>query len=71
MLQTNFLAYCLIVTVVLTSPELKPLQWSPNWQLQAVEQENQKLEEEILRIQLARGRQHNYEGWRVSQRELN
>lgn len=36
-----------------------------SWDLQALEQENQRLEEEIFRIQLARGRKLNYEGLRV------
>ena len=30
-----------------------------------MEQENQRLEEEIIRMQLARGRRHDNEGWRV------
>nr|XP_046248214.1 coiled-coil domain-containing protein 17 [Scatophagus argus]XP_046248215.1 coiled-coil domain-containing protein 17 [Scatophagus argus] len=41
--------------------KLKPPQRGPSCELLAVEQENRKLEEEILRIQLARGRHHNYE----------
>ncbi|KAG8003276.1 Coiled-coil domain-containing protein 17 [Nibea albiflora] len=38
----------------------KRLQQGLSWELLAVEQENQRLEEEILRIQQARGRHHNY-----------
>ncbi|XP_023250291.1 coiled-coil domain-containing protein 17 [Seriola lalandi dorsalis] len=42
-------------------PELKPCQWCPSLELLVLEQENQRLEEEILRIQLARERNHDYE----------
>ncbi|KAM9358401.1 coiled-coil domain-containing protein 17 [Symphorus nematophorus] len=41
--------------------KMKPPQRGRSWELLAVEQENQRLEEEILRIQLSRGRHHNYE----------
>uniref|UniRef100_A0A3Q1JDQ1 Coiled-coil domain containing 17 n=1 Tax=Anabas testudineus TaxID=64144 RepID=A0A3Q1JDQ1_ANATE len=37
----------------------------PSWELLAVEEENQRLEKEIHRFQLARERHRNYEGWRV------
>ncbi|XP_070765069.1 coiled-coil domain-containing protein 17-like [Enoplosus armatus] len=39
----------------------KPRRRSPSWELLAVERENHRLEEEILRIQLARERHHNHE----------
>ncbi|KAI3368535.1 hypothetical protein L3Q82_025544, partial [Scortum barcoo] len=39
----------------------KPSPRGRSWELLAVEQENQRLEEEIFRMQLARGRHHNYE----------
>ncbi|XP_056234600.1 coiled-coil domain-containing protein 17 [Seriola aureovittata] len=45
-------------------PELKPCQRCPSLELLVLEQENQRLEEEILRIQLARERNHDYEGGR-------
>nr|XP_033478744.1 coiled-coil domain-containing protein 17 isoform X1 [Epinephelus lanceolatus] len=41
--------------------KMKPPRRGPGWELLAVEQENQRLEEEILRIQLARKRHHNYD----------
>uniref|UniRef100_A0A3Q3S375 Uncharacterized protein n=1 Tax=Mastacembelus armatus TaxID=205130 RepID=A0A3Q3S375_9TELE len=41
--------------------KIKSPRRSLSWELLAVEQENQRLEEEILRIQLARGRHHDYE----------
>ncbi|XP_073331831.1 coiled-coil domain-containing protein 17-like [Pagrus major] len=47
--------------------KVKPPRRGPSWELLAVEQENQRLEEEILRMQLARRRQHNNEA--VIQRE--
>lgn len=61
--ENYLLAHSLIIIVVLL--EVKPPQRGPSWELLAVEQENQRLEEEILRIQIARDRRHNYEGWRV------
>ncbi|XP_070688344.1 coiled-coil domain-containing protein 17-like [Pempheris klunzingeri] len=42
-------------------PDARPLRRGLTWELLAVEQENQRLEEEILRIQLARQRHHEYE----------
>ncbi|XP_051233107.1 coiled-coil domain-containing protein 17 isoform X2 [Dicentrarchus labrax] len=41
--------------------KVKPPQRGPSWELLAVEHENQRLEEEILRLQLAREGHHNYE----------
>ncbi|XP_022622142.1 coiled-coil domain-containing protein 17 [Seriola dumerili] len=41
--------------------KLKPRQRCPSLELLVLEQENQRLEEEILRIQLARERNHDYE----------
>ncbi|XP_071342546.1 coiled-coil domain-containing protein 17-like [Trachinotus anak] len=41
--------------------KVKPPQRRPSWELLVLEQENQRLEEEILRIQLTRGRHHDYE----------
>ncbi|XP_042369363.1 coiled-coil domain-containing protein 17 [Plectropomus leopardus] len=41
--------------------KVKPPPRVPSWELLAVEQENQRLEEEILRIQLAREPYHNYD----------
>ncbi|XP_037626768.1 coiled-coil domain-containing protein 17 isoform X1 [Sebastes umbrosus] len=41
--------------------KVKPPQRGPSWELLAVEQENQRLEEEILRMQLGRERHHNYD----------
>ncbi|XP_045905933.1 coiled-coil domain-containing protein 17 [Micropterus dolomieu] len=52
------------------SKKVKPPQWCPNWELLAVEQENQRLEEEILRIQLARGQHHNCEAAARTELEL-
>ncbi|XP_050933215.1 coiled-coil domain-containing protein 17 [Lates calcarifer] len=48
-----------------SNPEVKPPQRGTSWELLVLEQENQRLEEEILRIQLARERNHDYEGWTV------
>ncbi|XP_035509478.1 coiled-coil domain-containing protein 17 [Morone saxatilis] len=45
--------------------KVKPPQRGPSWELLAVEHENQRLEEEILRIQLAREGHHNYEAVRT------
>ncbi|KAK2908156.1 hypothetical protein Q8A73_009229 [Channa argus] len=42
--------------------KVKPPLSGPSWELLAVERENQRLEEEILRMQLARVKHHNYEG---------
>eukprot|EP00064_Thunnus_orientalis_P016240 superscaffoldBa00003170_g16304 len=50
--------------------KVKPLQWGPSWELLAVEQENQRLEEEILMIQLARKKHHNYEAAARTELEL-
>ncbi|XP_044055508.1 coiled-coil domain-containing protein 17 isoform X2 [Siniperca chuatsi] len=47
------------------STKVKPPWQGPSWELLAVQQENQKLEEEILRIQLARRQHHNYEAVRT------
>ncbi|KAK2835200.1 hypothetical protein Q5P01_015684 [Channa striata] len=44
-----------------TGRRVKPPRRGPSWELLAVEQENQRLEEEILRMQLARGKHRNYE----------
>ncbi|XP_076010528.1 coiled-coil domain-containing protein 17 [Genypterus blacodes] len=41
--------------------KMKPLQRGPSWELLSVEQENQRLEEELLRIQLAREKHHDHE----------
>uniref|UniRef100_A0A671Y3M0 Coiled-coil domain containing 17 n=1 Tax=Sparus aurata TaxID=8175 RepID=A0A671Y3M0_SPAAU len=41
--------------------KVRPPRQGPSWELLAVEQENQRLEEEILRMQLARGRRHDNE----------
>ncbi|XP_042272925.1 coiled-coil domain-containing protein 17 [Thunnus maccoyii] len=49
---------------------VKPLQRGPSWELLAVEQENQRLEEEILMIQLARKKHHNYEAAARTELEL-
>lgn len=46
-------------------PEVKPPRRGLTVELLAVELENQRLEEEILRIQLARRPQQNSEGSRV------
>ncbi|XP_051233110.1 coiled-coil domain-containing protein 17 isoform X5 [Dicentrarchus labrax] len=45
--------------------KVKPPQRGPSWELLAVEHENQRLEEEILRLQLAREGHHNYEAVRT------
>ncbi|XP_044217684.1 coiled-coil domain-containing protein 17 [Thunnus albacares] len=50
--------------------KVKPLQRGPSWELLAVEQENQRLEEEILMIQLARKKHHNYEAAARTELEL-
>ncbi|XP_040896864.1 coiled-coil domain-containing protein 17 [Toxotes jaculatrix] len=51
----------------------KPPQWGPRWELLVLEQENQRLEEEILRIQLARKKNRDCEAvmteMELSQRE--
>ncbi|XP_054458918.1 coiled-coil domain-containing protein 17 [Anoplopoma fimbria] len=41
--------------------KVKPPRWSPRRELLAVEQENQRLEEEILRIQLVRDQHQTYD----------
>ncbi|XP_069377686.1 coiled-coil domain-containing protein 17 [Paralichthys olivaceus] len=42
--------------------KVRPRLPGPSWELLAVEQENQRLEEEILRMQLDRERKHDYQG---------
>ncbi|XP_026201518.1 coiled-coil domain-containing protein 17 [Anabas testudineus] len=42
--------------------KVRPPQRGPSWELLAVEEENQRLEKEIHRFQLARERHRNYEG---------
>lgn len=53
----------LIINIVLS--EVKSPHRRLRWELLAVEQENRKLEEEILKIQIARDQQCNSGGWRV------
>ncbi|GAA6221346.1 coiled-coil domain-containing protein 17 isoform X1 [Lates japonicus] len=50
--------------------KVKPPQRGPSWELLVLEQENQRLEEEILRIQLARERNRDYEAAMRSELEL-
>ncbi|KAM7388170.1 hypothetical protein PAMP_024368 [Pampus punctatissimus] len=45
--------------------KVKPPQQNASWELLALEQENQRLEEEIFMIQLARRNHHNYGGGTV------
>ncbi|XP_031139771.1 coiled-coil domain-containing protein 17 isoform X2 [Sander lucioperca] len=49
---------------------VKPRQRGVSWELLAVEQENQRLEEEILRIQLVRERHHNYNAVRTELEQI-
>ncbi|TDH08825.1 hypothetical protein EPR50_G00101930 [Perca flavescens] len=49
---------------------VKPRQRGVSWELLAVEQENQRLEEEILRIQLIRERHHNYDAVRTELEQI-
>ncbi|XP_034438823.1 coiled-coil domain-containing protein 17 isoform X2 [Hippoglossus hippoglossus] len=47
------------------SRKVRPRQPGPSWELLALEQENQRLEEEILRMQLDRERKHDNEAVRT------